>query len=227
MRSPKKIAAISRQLATKASEDFHQLLRSLVPESDLPESLEIMFTSSQTGEGVSTVAISFGHFLAESHSHEKTALVEANFRRPCFQRLFGLPQSPSLHSVLNKEATLEEACFKLGSDSLVVVPAGPTKWAQDTLSTEGMAKELEKLLVQLKSSYKFIIVDTPPVIPYADATILAGFMDCVVLVVEANQTRAEVVDNACERLKLSKANIFGTILNKRQFHIPGWIYKFL
>lgn len=227
MRSSKKIAAISRQLATKASEDFHQLLRSIAPESDSTESLEIMFTSSQSGEGVSTVAISFAHFLSESHSQDRTVLVEANFRQPCYQELFGLPASPCLHSVLNKEATLEEACFKLGSDSLVVVPAGPTKWAQDTLSTEGMAKELEKLLSQLKSSYKFIIVDTPPVIPYADATILAGFMECVALVVEANQTRAEVVDNACKRLKLGKANIFGTILNKRQFHIPGWIYRYL
>jgi Mrp family chromosome partitioning ATPase len=46
-------------------------------------------------------------------------------------------------------------------------------------------------------------------------------------VVEANNTRAEVLDRACDRLKRSKANIWGMILNKREFHIPGWIYRFL
>jgi len=49
----------------------------------------------------------------------------------------------------------------------------------------------------------------------------------VVLVVESELTRAQVVDYAIDRLNSSGANILGTILNKRQFNIPKWLYRFL
>jgi Mrp family chromosome partitioning ATPase len=130
-------------------------------------------------------------------------------------------------TALNKEAPIEEACYKIGSDSLAMIPAGAPGQAHDIFSTEAGVNGLKKEIDQLRQSFKFIIIDAPPVIPYVDPTLLAGAADGVAVVVEANNTRAEVLDRACDRLKRSKANIWGMILNKREFHIPGWIYRFL
>ena len=47
------------------------------------------------------------------------------------------------------------------------------------------------------------------------------------LVVESERTRSEVVDHALDRLKSAGADILGIILNKREFHIPKGVYRFL
>jgi Mrp family chromosome partitioning ATPase len=52
-------------------------------------------------------------------------------------------------------------------------------------------------------------------------------VDGVVFVVESNKTRAEVVDQALKRLKARGANIKGLVLNKRVFHVPNFVYRFL
>jgi Mrp family chromosome partitioning ATPase len=70
-------------------------------------------------------------------------------------------------------------------------------------------------------------VDTPPVVPFVDSDIVAGFADSVVIVVEANSTKAEVLNIAINRLKAVEAKIGGLILNKRVFYIPKWLYRFL
>jgi Mrp family chromosome partitioning ATPase len=227
MARPNKIAAVSRQLATRASEDFHQLLQAIKPEDKSEDCIVALLTSSRSGEGVTTVAVSFGHFLAEMYNQERIALLEANFRKPQFQKLFGLPTSPSLLEVLTNRASMEEACFNIGSDALIAIHAGTGSTARDLLSTEGPVKELGQQIEKLKKTCKFIILDTPPVIQYVDAAIIAGAADGVALIVEANNTRAEVVNRSCDRLKRSGTHILGMILNKRQFHIPGWIYRFL
>jgi len=70
-------------------------------------------------------------------------------------------------------------------------------------------------------------VDSPPVIPFNDATRICEVTDGVVLVVESERTRSEVVDHALDRLKSAGAEILGVVLNKREFHIPKGIYRFL
>ena len=79
----------------------------------------------------------------------------------------------------------------------------------------------------LRRQYSAIICDLPPVLEQGPAMQIAGIMDGVVLVVEAEKTRWEVANKARNALLLADSNVIGTILNKRQFHIPEWLYKTL
>jgi len=88
-------------------------------------------------------------------------------------------------------------------------------------------KNLEGVLAELKKMYRYILLDSPPVIPFIDSTIITGMTDGVVFVIESNRTRSQVLQNAIERLKSGGGEILGLILNKREFHIPKWIYRFL
>jgi Mrp family chromosome partitioning ATPase len=56
---------------------------------------------------------------------------------------------------------------------------------------------------------------------------LAGLVDQVVLVVESNTTRSEVLNHSIEKMKAAGAKISGTLLNKREFYIPKWVYRLL
>jgi Mrp family chromosome partitioning ATPase len=88
-------------------------------------------------------------------------------------------------------------------------------------------EKMGKLIDKLKSYYKYILIDSPPVVPYLDSDIICTFADGVVIIVEANSTRAEVLNFAIRRLKSVDAPIVGLILNKRVFYIPKWLYRFL
>jgi len=98
----------------------------------------------------------------------------------------------------------------------------------DTLiSHESDLDRFGDLVTVLKNKYKYILVDSPPVIPFIDATRICEVTDGVIMIVESEGTRSEVVDHALDRLKSAGAEILGIILNKREFHIPKGVYRFL
>ena len=77
----------------------------------------------------------------------------------------------------------------------------------------------------MKAFADWIIFSCPPVNAYNDAAALAGMVDGVVLVIQAEKTRWEVAQSAKDRLEKAGANILGVVLNDRRHHIPEWIYK--
>ena len=119
-----------------------------------------------------------------------------------------------------------DAITKLEGYGISVLSAGSTR-IEGGKGPEFYLEKLGKLLDQLKSRYKFILVDSPPVLPFIDTDIISGFVDGVVIVVEASSTPAEVLDVAINRLKSVEAPIVGLILNKRVFYIPNWLYRFI
>ena len=72
-----------------------------------------------------------------------------------------------------------------------------------------------------------MIVDGPPITVYSDAAILAPLVDGVVLVVEAEKTRWEVVSQAKRTLEESGGRILGAVLNRQRYHIPPALYGLL
>ena len=79
----------------------------------------------------------------------------------------------------------------------------------------------------LRQRFRFVLIDSAPIVPFLDGCILASVVDAVVFVVESDRTRSEVVDHAIENLRSRGAKILGIVLNKRVFYIPNYIYRFL
>ena len=120
-----------------------------------------------------------------------------------------------------------ESAIELAPDyGFWALPATTEQGEETQIAFEGTLERLGQALPEMKKKYPCILLDTPPVIPFIDSTIISGMSDGVVLVVESNLTRAQMVDHAIEKLKAAGAKLSGIVLNKREFHIPKWIHRF-
>ena len=79
-------------------------------------------------------------------------------------------------------------------------------------------------MAELKAAFDFTLIDGPPVNRYADTLLLGKMADGVALVVQANSTRREAAKKAKENLEFANVRVLGTVLNKRLFSIPEFLY---
>jgi Mrp family chromosome partitioning ATPase len=75
-----------------------------------------------------------------------------------------------------------------------------------------------------RKEYEFVVIDLPAVLDNEGVPTLSRMADKVILVIEAERERAEVIKRARELLEGADANIIGAILNKRKMYIPSWLY---
>jgi capsular exopolysaccharide synthesis family protein len=216
-----------KDLASRFRDEFHQLERALFSRAGAGQSQAVQFTSSHFGEGVTSTTLALAWFLASQHSSKEVIVVEANLRQPSFVDIFALKSEGSLLAVLQKSGTLGQAIQKAPDLGFSIIRAGQLPATDNSTSFDVNLDRVKSIIAALKKKYRYILVDSPPVVPFIDATSICRMVDGVVLVVESEKTRSEVVDHAIEKLKSEGAQIMGTILNKREFHIPKRIYRFL
>jgi len=162
----------------------------------------------------------FGRHLARSG--EKVILLDANLRSPSMHDYFQVPKSRGLADVVLGGMALEE-CIKPAGDSLGIVTSGN---ANPVRTAEVLESErFDELLVELWDRPGWVLCDSAPLTLYNDAALLAAKVDGVVLTLRAERTRMEVAQTAKRRLQSARANIIGMVLNRRQQHIPGWLYN--
>ena len=82
-----------------------------------------------------------------------------------------------------------------------------------------------EMLSYWKKEYSFVVLDTSAVWDENHAVRMARVADGVIMVVEAESTRWEVVQRAKKRLADGGAHLIGGILNKRRYYVPPWLYK--
>jgi Mrp family chromosome partitioning ATPase len=215
------------ELINSLGNEFHRLDRALFPKSGPAASKVIEFTASRSGEGVTSVVLAFAGFLSHLHGDETVVAVETNFRNPSFAKLFKLNNSKGLIDGLEGSAKLEEVIVTAEPYDFSIIPAGMPGDSSNCGNIESCLDRIAGTLDALREKYRYILLDAPPLIPYIDATVLAEHIDGCVVVIEANVTRSEVLDEATERLKPYREKILGMILNKREFHIPQWLYRLL
>lgn len=77
----------------------------------------------------------------------------------------------------------------------------------------------------LRTQYDEIVLDLPT--PEVSRIGLATAMACdgVVVVLEADKTRAPVIESLVSSLRAVKVPILGTVFNKRRFYLPKWLYR--
>ncbi len=181
-----------------------------------------MFCCSIAGEGNSTVLLNFARTMA--YEGDKVLVIDANLRTPAIHEAFNLEQKNGFTDLLLDRVTLTEVIKKTPVHTLSVVTCG-TRSASPFSLLE--SNRLALLIEQTKPLADWILFDSPPVITYNDAQTLSTRIDGVIMVIEAEKTRWEVVNSARQRLDNGTGKIVGAVLNKRQMHIPDWAYKML
>jgi succinoglycan biosynthesis transport protein ExoP len=170
----------------------------------------ILVTSPSAGDGKTATVVNLGAVFTQAGA--RVVLVSCDLRRPGLGQFFAPTGHAELSSVLSGEQPLDRALSPVPSvDGLWTlgsreVAANPT----ELLGTERM----RSLVDDLGKRFDIVLIDSPPVLPVADALILSGYADAVLLVVAAGSTRRAELRRAAEKLAQAGAPVVGAVLNK-------------
>jgi len=167
----------------------------------------LLVTSPVHKEGKSFVACNLAHALAIQPDC-RVLLIDANLRNPALHKFFGTLPTPGLSDYLLKPADPMSIVQRGESDNLILIAAGSAVVGPAELLGNGQLPSLIKLVAP---AFDWIVIDSPPAIPFTDAALLANPCDGVLLVVRSNSTPLEVARRA--RRKFRDGHIAGVVLN--------------
>jgi receptor protein-tyrosine kinase len=192
-----------------ASEAYRTLLTSLdFLAIEQPRRL-LQITSASPGEGKTTTAANLA--VAFADAGRRTLIVCCDLRRPRLHRFFDVSDSSGFTSVLLGTHDLDEAIVSApDTPGLHVLAAGPRPANPAELLRGARAHELIR---RMRSDFDIVIIDSPPVLPVADALVLAGEVDATLVVAGAHETTRRRLRRALESLRQVDAKLIGTVLN--------------
>jgi polysaccharide biosynthesis transport protein len=179
----------------RLTESVDGIAARLLHKADVEQSRVIMVSSATSGEGKTTLATQLALSLARTG--RQVVLVDFDLRRPSFDEVFGVPLSPGVSETLRKENHIAELAHPTATDNLAVVTAG--RWNRQTLAALSNGG-VDAMFKQLRESFEFIVVDTSPILPVADARFVSKFVDTVVLSVFRDVSEAPKIQAACDIL---------------------------
>jgi capsular exopolysaccharide synthesis family protein len=180
----------------------------------------LFITSCYALEGKTISAISMAYGLS-TNANAKVLLVDGNPYSPKIHELFNVNRSPGLSDMLLSKAEYNELLIRTEYENLAIIPNG-TKVSNmiDIFRSETFKDKLNFL----KQRVDYLILDGPSVLSSSDASVISKHFDGVILVVECEKTRWEVVQLAKDRIDKIGGNILGIILNRRKYYIPKALY---
>jgi capsular exopolysaccharide synthesis family protein len=169
----------------------------------------LQITSPSAGEGKTTTLANLGVVLARAG--QRVVIVCCDLRRPRVHDFFGLDNQVGFTSVLLGESPLSAALQPVpGQPGLVVLPSGPPPPNPAELLSTARAAEV---LDALRANSDIVLVDSPPILPVADATVLSQLVDATIVVARAGKTSRRSLHRAVEVLQQVDAPLVGTVLN--------------
>jgi polysaccharide biosynthesis transport protein len=209
---------------SQMSEAFRALRTSLLlSQADHPPQV-ILMTSALPREGKTTAAVNLAVTLAQLG--DRTLLVDADLRKPGINRALSL--------VDGKHAGLSSYLAGVSSLDLITVPhpaitnleAIPTGPIPPNPADLLSSRRLTELIAELRSRYKFVVIDSPPIMAATDAVILSVLVDGVLMVVRSGETPKEAFTRTRDLLMGVKCRMLGVVLNAVDSSSPDYYYSY-
>jgi succinoglycan biosynthesis transport protein ExoP len=200
------------------SEAFRELRTSVILSASGRLANSILVTSAQPGEGKTTVAVNLAFSLAQLG--QPVLLVDADMRRPSIQKYF--PQKGSkLSSYLGGQGAWQQMVYPTPISRLNVLHCGPIpENPSELLSSDRM----RALIQESMTTYRFVILDSPPLLNRADSRILGSMVGATLLVVKGGETPRQVVQYAESQARSVGANLIGVVLNNLDSSLNDYSY---
>ena len=221
----KRIELVAQHLPkSQMSEAFRALRTSiLLSQAEHPPQV-ILVTSALPREGKTTAAANLAVTLAQLG--DSTVLVDADLRKPGVGRLLnlGTGKYAGLSSYLAGVSSLDIVSVPHPAiPNLVAIPTGPLPPnPADLLSSHKLADAI----VELRTKFKFIVIDSPPVMAATDAVILSVQADGVLLVVRSGETPKVAFTRTRDLLTSVKSRVLGVVLNAVDSSAPDYYYSY-
>ncbi len=191
----------------RGTEEFRTLRSRLYHIREKMTLKTIMITSALPQEGKSFTAANLAQVFVRQHGR-RVLLIDGDLRGPRLHLMLGTTPGPGLSEYLLGNSD-EFAIMQRGPmENLFFIPAGTG--IQDPAEMVGNGR-LQILLQRLGPLFDWIIVDSPPAVPIADASLLSKACDGVVMVVRSNVTPSDVARKA--RQEFPDASLVGVVLN--------------
>ncbi len=169
----------------------------------------VMVTSATQGEGKTSLASQLGTSMATAGM--RTLIVDCDLRNPSIHKLFDLTLQMGVSEVLLQEVDAADAVQPTSVPNLWVIPAGQCSTRVITALAQG--HPLETLFNQLRGQFDFIIVDSCPVLPVADALLIGQHVDGVVFSIMQDISQLPKVQVASEKLQQLNVPLLGAVVN--------------
>ena len=198
---------VNPELSVHGAEQF-RTLRSRLYQIRAAQPLKtLLVTSSLPAEGKTFVTNNLAQAIVRQPDR-RALIIDVDLRCSRLHVPLGAPASPGLTDYLRGELD-EMAIIQHGLEgNLCFIPGGNQVSNPSELLSNG---RLKALLDRVTPVFDWVILDSPPLLPVSDSSVIADLMDGVLLVVRAGQTPAETAQRACQELK--GRNIVGVVLN--------------
>jgi receptor protein-tyrosine kinase/non-specific protein-tyrosine kinase len=167
----------------------------------------VMITSSVAGEGKSITAINLALSIASEYDHT-VLLVDADLRNPSIHKYLGIRHEIGLSDCLSKNIDIGRALITTEIGKLTLLPAGQKVSTPVELL---LSNKMKNLIKELKNRYadRYIIIDTPPILHFAEVHFISSVMDGVIFVVREGIAPLGGIKEALNMLK--DANLLGVV----------------
>ena len=208
-----------------SGEQFRQVRSSLAYIGINSRKKRLLITSTISGEGKSFITANLGLSLAVAD--KKVVLIELDLRKPKLSKIFNISREVGITNYLVGNKEPDQIIKKTTqSKNLFIIPSGAIPPNPSELILNG---KLEELLKYLDDVFDYIIIDTTPVAPVADAYILSPFCDATLYVVRHAVTPKHFIKRLDENLKVRGLNNLAIIFNgikKRGISGNGYGYGY-
>lgn len=169
----------------------------------------LMFTSTRPAEGKSTSTYALARDFARSGA--KVLLIDCDLRKPSLHEVLKVPNTVGITNFLTTQRQIGDAVHRDIEPNLDFIPSGPRPPNPAELLSGPAFREL---LAKFATTYNMIVIDAPPVLGLADAPAIAGLVDGVVFVVQANSGHIRQSRLALQRLRGARTSLIGAVLTK-------------
>ena len=167
----------------------------------------LLITSSIVQEGKSLVSSNLAITLAR-HELQRVLLIDGDLRKPVLANRFGVTGRPGLSEFLNGDRPAEEFIYQLESLGVALMPAGvvpenPLELLQ--------GPKLRSMLTRMSTLFDWIIIDSPPLVPVADANVWGRVTDGMLLVTRQGVTERKMLEKGLK--PLDNPALLGVVFN--------------
>jgi len=189
--------------------EAYRSLRTALLLSSADELKLVALTSAEPSEGKTATTANLAVVMAQLG--RKVLIIDADLRRPRMHKIFRVSNRVGLVNFLTGPVDPKRLFFQTEVPNLMICPSGPIPPnPSELLSSERM----RELLALVRSRFDFVLIDTPPALPVADAVILGPLMDGMVVCARAGVLTRDDAKLCRERLSYADLKIFGTVLNR-------------
>jgi non-specific protein-tyrosine kinase len=213
---------IVRNPSSFISEQFKALRVRIREESENPPRV-LAICSPEAQDGKSIISVNLALALSMEPGR-RTVIIDCDLRSPTLDRYLGVSPQPGLIQYLSN-GKLSPYCQMRRIGNLYFMGSGGVS---DTPTELLSLRKMKDLIEELKRSFHTVIVDAPPFSPIADAQIISGFSDSLVVVIRQGKTSNRSIENAFKILDRKKLlgvvlndvepRLFNTYLNRYQYN---------